>query len=191
MPNKWSVTGCNTNHQDGPQKHVFKFPDDPDLSKKWGKFLNRPDFRMSLHSVICMNHFEEKFIDQHFSQKTLLNYSMNHIPIIRPSFIHLSLATVPSECRKPPTIGSFHTKTSIRPQVTIPVFAEISSKHFLIELSNSLRILDDYVHTFPNYSPSKFPILLPNFSDLLFSPFCVVHGFLLRNDRALQIVFIL
>ena len=57
---------------------------------------------MTLHSVICIDHFEERFIVQH-TKKALLNYSMNPIPTTHPSFIPSSLPTVPSECRKPPT----------------------------------------------------------------------------------------
>ena len=102
MPNKCSVTGCNTNYQDGPKKPVFKFPDDPDLSKEWAEFLNRQDFQITLPSVVCINHFEE--IHRSAYQKTLLNYSMS------------------PECRKPPTIRvyqpdefeSFNLKYKIR-----------------------------------------------------------------------------
>ena len=106
MPNKCCVTGCRTNYQDGPNKPVFKFPDDPELSNKWVGFLNRRDYQISKYSEICINHFEEKYIFHH-PKKIILNYSMKPIPTIHPHLIPLSLATVPNEPRKLPTVRIF------------------------------------------------------------------------------------
>ena len=106
MPNKCSVTGCYTNFNEGPKKTVFKFPGDPVLSKKWFEFVNRNDFEISKYSVICIDHFEERFIIKHETKMTL-NYSMSPIPTIHPSFIPSSLAPVPSEPRKAPKIRIF------------------------------------------------------------------------------------
>ena len=103
MPNKCSVSGCYTNFNEGPNKTVFKFPGDPVLSRKWLEFVNRNDFEISKYSVICIDHFEERFIIQHETKMTL-NYSMNPILTIHPSFIPLSLAPIPSEPRKTPKI---------------------------------------------------------------------------------------
>ena len=60
MPYKCRVTGCRTNLQDGPNKPVFKFPDDPELSNKWVSFLNRRDYEISKYCVNCIDHFGEK-----------------------------------------------------------------------------------------------------------------------------------
>ena len=76
MPNKCSVTGCYTNFNEGPKKTVFKFPGDPVLSQKWLEFLNRRDYEITKYSVICIDHFEERFIIQH-ETRAALNYSMN------------------------------------------------------------------------------------------------------------------
>ena len=98
--------GCRTNYQDGPNKPVFKFPDDPELSNKWVAFLNRRDYEISKYSVICIDHFEEKYI-LHYPPKIILNYSMKQIPTIHPHLIPLSMPTVQSEPRKLPTVGIF------------------------------------------------------------------------------------
>ena len=37
-------------------------PDDPELSNKWVAFLNRRDYEISNYFVICIDHFEEKYI---------------------------------------------------------------------------------------------------------------------------------
>ena len=106
MPNKCSVTGCYTNFRDGPKKSVFKFPADPVLSRKWLKFLNRVDYEISEHSVICADHFGERFIIR-YEKKVKLDYSLNPIQSIHPDFMPLSLAPVPREPRKPPTTRIF------------------------------------------------------------------------------------
>ena len=85
------------------KKAVFKFPADRDLSRKWIEFLNREDFEVTTYSVICIDHFEVRFVPQH-PTSSILNYSMNTISIIHPNFIPLSLATVPSKPPNSPTI---------------------------------------------------------------------------------------
>ena len=106
MPNKCCVIGCRANYQYGPSKPVFKFPDDTVFSNKWVAFLNRQDFQPGKYSVICIDHFEERFIIQH-QNKVALNYSLNPIPTIHPSHIPLSLVSVPSESRKLPAVRIF------------------------------------------------------------------------------------
>ena len=56
--------------------------------------------------MICIDHFEERFIIQH-QNKVALNYSLNPIPTIHPSHIPLSLVSVPSESRKLPAVRIF------------------------------------------------------------------------------------
>ena len=80
MPNKYCITGCYTNFNEGLKKTVFKFPGDP-ASKKWLEFVNRIGFENSQYSVICIDHFEEKFINKHETKMTL-NYSMRPIPTL-------------------------------------------------------------------------------------------------------------
>ena len=43
----------------------FAFPRQenfPDLSKKWIEFVNDPDFKPSVHSGICIEHFDGKYV---------------------------------------------------------------------------------------------------------------------------------
>ena len=88
MPNKCSVTGCYTNYQDGP-KSLFS--------------------NSQVNSVICIDHFEERFIIQ-YSTRSTLNHSMHPIPTIHPSFIPSSLATVPNKSRKPPDTSNLSVR---------------------------------------------------------------------------------
>ena len=146
MPNKCSVTGCYTNFNEGPKKTVFKFPGDPVLSRKWLEFVNRNDFEISKYSVICIDHFEERFIIQHETKMTL-NYSMNPIPTIHPSFIPLSLAPIPSETRKTPKIRiyqpdelqTFKSKFEIGSFGDVVRYIKISKEYndYQIDVSNN------------------------------------------------------
>ena len=126
MPNKCCVTGCYTNFNEGPKKTVFKFPGDPALSKKCLEFVNRIGFENSQYSVICIDHFEEKFIFKHETKMTL-NYSMRPIPTIHPSFIPSSLAPIPSESRKVPKLRIYQPDElqSFKSKFEIGSFGEV------------------------------------------------------------------
>ena len=126
MPNKCSVTGCYTNYQDGPKKPIFKFPADSILSRKCAEFLNRRDFQITTNSVICIDHFEERFIIQ-YSTRSTLNHSMHPIPTIHPSFIPSNLATVPNKSRKTPTLRIYQSDEleSFKSKFQLSSFADV------------------------------------------------------------------
>ena len=63
MVNKCVVDNCYTGHLTGPRKAIFSFPEDPDLRKRWIYFVNRKDWQPTKHSVICIDHFDEKYIN--------------------------------------------------------------------------------------------------------------------------------
>ena len=148
MPNKCCVTGYRTNYEDGPKKPVFKFPDDPESSNNWVAFLNRRDYEISKYSVICIDDFEEKYIF-HYPKNIILNYSMKPIPTIHPHLIPSSLATVPSELRKLPTVRIFQPDElqAIKSTFEIRSFADVT-RH--IKQSNEysdlqLEIINDCI----------------------------------------------
>lgn len=73
MPNKCAAVGCRSNYkvsleeQENPVAQytpVFKFPSGPgnaERRKKWIQFTHREDWEPGKSSVLCMNHFAEKY----------------------------------------------------------------------------------------------------------------------------------
>ena len=64
MVNKCVVTNCSTGYKTRQKKASFYFHEDQELKRKWIYFLNRKDWLPTAHSVICIDHFEEKFIER-------------------------------------------------------------------------------------------------------------------------------
>ena len=54
------------------------FPDDPDLRIRWIYFVNRKDWQPTKYSVICINHFEEKYVQVGAKRSKLL---WNSLPV--------------------------------------------------------------------------------------------------------------
>ncbi|GFU93859.1 THAP domain-containing protein 3 [Trichonephila clavipes] len=56
-----AVCGCtNTRKDECKSKSFFKFPvKNPGLLKAWLKMIRRENFKPSVHSLICSDHFEE------------------------------------------------------------------------------------------------------------------------------------
>ena len=59
---KCFVTNCSTDHKTGQKKASPHFHEDQELKWKWIYFVNRKDWLPTAHSVICIHHFEERFI---------------------------------------------------------------------------------------------------------------------------------
>lgn len=57
MPYSCCVTGCRGNYKDGPKVHVFSFPSDSDLCKKWVSAIPRKDFIPTKYTRVCELHF--------------------------------------------------------------------------------------------------------------------------------------
>ena len=105
MPDKCCIVGCESNYSGGSKKSVFYFPKDDDLKRKWVPFVNRKDWIPTKHSVICVDHFEEKYVARH-TKKTLLKWNLSPTPSIYPLSISLtassSILPTISSTRKPP-----------------------------------------------------------------------------------------
>ena len=57
------VTNSASDYNTGQKKASFlHFHEDQELKRKWIYFVNRKDWLPTAHSVICMDHFEEKFV---------------------------------------------------------------------------------------------------------------------------------
>ena len=79
MPDKCCVVRCRSNYKDEPKRSAFYFPEEEDL--KWIRFVNRKDWEWTKSSVICVNHFEEKYVAIH-PKKKLLKWKLKPIPSI-------------------------------------------------------------------------------------------------------------
>ena len=56
------VINCSTGYKTGQKKASFDFHEDQELKPKRIYFVNRKDWLPTAHSVICIDHFEEKYI---------------------------------------------------------------------------------------------------------------------------------
>lgn len=64
MPSSCCVPGCKSNYCDSDSVTVFQFPANPELKQKWVKSIHRADFTPNKRSVVCIHHFEERFVVQ-------------------------------------------------------------------------------------------------------------------------------
>lgn len=56
------VPGCKSNYGNSSHISVFKFPKDETLRLEWIKKIHRADFVVNDKTVVCINHFEPRFI---------------------------------------------------------------------------------------------------------------------------------
>ena len=62
MVNKCVVKNCSISYKTGQKKAWLYFHEDQELKRRWIYFVNRKDWSPTAHSVICIDHFEGKFI---------------------------------------------------------------------------------------------------------------------------------
>ena len=62
MVNKCWIVNCNSNYVSGTKRSTASFPSDGYLKQKWITFVNRKEWNPTKYSVICLEHFEEKYI---------------------------------------------------------------------------------------------------------------------------------
>ena len=62
MVNKCVVTNCSAGYKTGQRKALFHFHEDQELKRKWIYFVNHKVWLPTTHSVVFMDHFEEKII---------------------------------------------------------------------------------------------------------------------------------
>lgn len=101
MVNKCVVANCNSGFRYGPRKPSFLFPQNEDLRKRWIYFVNRQDWSPSKHSVICVDHFEERFIQ--YGRKCKLKWDLHPVPTIQTDVLsNPSLLRTPTVPRNSP-----------------------------------------------------------------------------------------
>ena len=84
MANECVAANCTTGYATGEKKPSFLFPENAELRSKWIYFVNRKDWVPTKCSVICIDHFEEKFIKRGKSRCKLL-WELYPVPTIHPS----------------------------------------------------------------------------------------------------------
>lgn len=63
MPSSCCVPGCRSNYtSNSPSVTVFKFPKNEELKRKWLSAIPRADFTPKTRSVVCLKHFDERFV---------------------------------------------------------------------------------------------------------------------------------
>ena len=112
MVNKCVVYGCKSGYvsekSDNPVS-TFRFPlDKPDLLQKWHQFVNRSNWSATKNSVICIKHFDEKFLLRG-DKRTKLNWKLSPIPSIHTdeALKRPSTSRNPSVPRKAPKLRVF------------------------------------------------------------------------------------
>ena len=62
MVNKCVVTNYTRDYPTGEKKPFVLFPKDEERRKKWIYFVNRKNWTPTKYSVVCIDHFHDKFI---------------------------------------------------------------------------------------------------------------------------------
>lgn len=63
MGRKCFVPGCHSNYCKEPNyTSVFSFPSEPERRKLWIRNINRKDLDPNSKSVVCVKHFEDRFV---------------------------------------------------------------------------------------------------------------------------------
>ena len=106
MVNKCVIFGCKSGYDNQHEKvSTFSFPfNRPDLLEKWVKFVNRPNWKPSKSSVVCVKHFKNKLIIH--GQRKKLKWELQPVPTVhsnkalkRPST--LPIMALPRKLPKP------------------------------------------------------------------------------------------
>merc|ERR1712098_768606 len=61
MPRKCCVPECRANYNAETTRAVFRFPADPSRLEQWKQMIPRNNYAITFNTVVCENHFEEKF----------------------------------------------------------------------------------------------------------------------------------
>ena len=119
MVNKCVAFGCSSGfHTNREKVSKFSLPlGKSNLLEKWMKFINRNDWFPTKNSVLCIKHFDEKFIFKGKGNK--LNRDLHPIPTIHPEKLRKSsfffFLPTSTKLRKPPKLRQMNYKISFQP----------------------------------------------------------------------------
>ncbi|XP_044746088.1 THAP domain-containing protein 1-like [Coccinella septempunctata] len=100
MPNMCCVPGCRGNYRNGPKVHVFKFPTDTCLLKKWISAIPRQNFEPSVFSRVCEKHFgDDNFIKSTSAKDSRTGHTVT-VPLKIPRLRRDAVPTLFPNCPK-------------------------------------------------------------------------------------------
>ena len=103
MVGKCCTVGCRSNHKGEEIVPVFSFPSDEDIKNRWIKFVIRKDWQPISSAVICIKHFEGKFLNKGEHEKRfILIKTLKPIPKIYPASTKTSFTYKVSLPKKSP-----------------------------------------------------------------------------------------
>ena len=103
MVNKFCLVGCRSNYKREEIVAAFSFPSDEDTKNRWIKFVIRKDCQPTPSAVICIKHFEGKFLKKGEHEKRFrLIKTLKPIPTIYPASTKTSSTYKVSLPRKSP-----------------------------------------------------------------------------------------
>ena len=117
--NKCAAPKCTSGYASNEKRQISKchFPlKNAELKKQWIRFVNRRDWIVTKHLLLCELHFEEKYLP--WGEKCSLQWSMNLYPLFIPKtfwVIYLRyqhsklLAALPEKRSFPDELSTFKT----------------------------------------------------------------------------------
>ena len=99
--NKCVVANCTSGYITGKNTPPFLLPEEHNVRSKWIYFVNRKDCQLRKYSVICIKHFESKFVK--VGKKCKLQWYLRPAPTVHPKIYGTdSILTALSLRRKSP-----------------------------------------------------------------------------------------
>ena len=130
MINKCVAFRCKSGYATCTEKvSLFSFPlHKPHLNEHWARLVNNTNWQPSQSSVLCVQHFEEKFIMH--GKKSNLKGTINPIPKIHTDEVRKRPSTLPSPVipRRAPKTGLYQDDPigSFRDNDTISSFEDLT-----------------------------------------------------------------
>nr|CAI5827368.1 unnamed protein product [Callosobruchus analis] len=92
------MPGCNGNCSAAEKVHVFSFPSEEVLRKKWASAINRDNFIATKNSRVCERHFAHEsilWISSYYDKSTRKTLT---IPLLRPRLKADAVPTLLANC---------------------------------------------------------------------------------------------
>ena len=110
----------------------FSFPfNKPDLLEKWVKFVNRPEWKPSKSSVICVKHFQQEFVNNGMRKK--LKWEMPPVPTLHTTEAMKRPSTLPNTSlpQKAPKVRIYQKDelSNFQNKDVISCFADLCSRN--------------------------------------------------------------
>ncbi len=98
MPDKCSAVGCDTGRDDklpkDPNVHLFSFPSDPEMVRKWVLALKRDNFSPTKYSRVCSTHFHDDCLEWRRTDRTTRRSKNRSEFRQKPRLVHSAVPTI-------------------------------------------------------------------------------------------------